>query len=222
MLKRVQDSIRYQSKSVVPLVQMELTAGIGHHSLQGGLVARRNRHIEVPKGSRAVNFCLKCNEHMLIISLGEPIMPRPKICRRVHGEPYCTVFKPAGIPASALEEVTLTIDEFEAVRLADHEGIYHEEAAQKMNVSRQTFGRILETARRKVARVLIEGLALRIEGGVVERVEQRSFTCSGCGNNWEEPFGTGRPSGCPACGSGDFFRSGCGQTEKGSHDSGRQ
>jgi len=134
-------------------------------------------------------------------------MPRPKCCRRVHGEPCCAVFKPAGIPASALETVTLAIDEFEAIRLADLDGTYHEQAAKKMNVSRQTFGRILKSARRKVARVLVDGLALRIEGGAVEMARQRSFTCMGCGNDWDEPFGTGRPPGCPACGSAEFCRS---------------
>ena len=149
-------------------------------------------------------------------------MARPKNCRRVQGKPNCTVFKPAGIPASALETVTLTLDEFEAVRLADLEGTYHEQAANRMNVSRQTFGRIIETARGKIARALVEGLALRIEGGVIERVEQRSFTCGGCGNNWEEAFGTGRPAGCPACGSGEFFRSGCSKSEKRHQDCGRQ
>jgi predicted DNA-binding protein (UPF0251 family) len=66
-----------------------------------------------------------------------------------------------------LEEVVLTMDEFEAIRLADREGLYHEEAAQRMNISRQTFGRTLEAARYKIARVLTEGLALRIEGGHV-------------------------------------------------------
>ena len=149
-------------------------------------------------------------------------MARPKNCRRVQCKPYCTVFKPAGIPSSALEAVTLTLDEFEAVRLADLEGIYHEQAANRMNVSRQTFGRIIETARGKIARVLVEGLALRIEGGVIERDEQRSFTCGGCGNNWEEPFGTGRSAGCPACGSGEFFRFGCSKAEKRGQDLGQK
>jgi predicted DNA-binding protein (UPF0251 family) len=110
---------------------------------------------------------------MLIFTPGESIMPRPKCCRKIQGEPNCTVFKPAGIPASSLEVVMLAMDEFEAIRLADLEGIYHEEASKKMNVSRQTFGRILEIARRKVARALVEGLALQIEGGVIEKVEQR-------------------------------------------------
>ena len=135
-------------------------------------------------------------------------MARPKMCRRIHGEPNCTVFKPAGIPASVLEQVTLAMDEFEAVRLADLEQLYHEDAAKKMNVSRQTFGRILESARQKIAKVFVEGLALRIEGGVVERAETRSFTCRDCRHIWQEPFGTGRPVECPSCGGRDPFRSG--------------
>jgi uncharacterized protein len=135
-------------------------------------------------------------------------MARPKTCRRVHGNPNCRVFKPAGIPASALEQVTLAMDEFEAIRLADLEGLHHQQAAEKMNISRPTFGRILENARQKVARALVEGLALRIEGGIVEIVELRSFTCRSCRQIWNEPFGTGRPAACPSCGSDDLYRSG--------------
>lgn len=62
-----------------------------------------------------------------------------------------------------LEEVSLSLDEFEAVRLADYEGLYHEAGAQSMKVSRPTFQRILAEARRKIAETLIEGKALRIE-----------------------------------------------------------
>jgi predicted DNA-binding protein (UPF0251 family) len=78
------------------------------------------------------------------------------------------VFKPAGIPRVELEEVLMTLDEFEAMRLADLEGHYQEQAAELMGVSRATFSRIVETARRKVADVLVHGKALRIEGGQVE------------------------------------------------------
>jgi predicted DNA-binding protein (UPF0251 family) len=105
---------------------------------------------------------------MLIIVCEVRKMPRPKCCRRIQGEPNCKIFKPAGVPCSSLEEVVLSIDEFEAIRLADLERLYHEQAAEKMRVSRQTFGRILESARGKVAKVLAQGLALRIEGGEVE------------------------------------------------------
>ncbi len=77
------------------------------------------------------------------------------------------LMKPAGIPARELEEVRLGLDEAEAIRLADLEGLYQEAAARSMGVSRQTFGRIVETARRKVADAVLNGKALRLEGGEV-------------------------------------------------------
>lgn len=94
-------------------------------------------------------------------------MPRPKCPRNVCGKPDKNYFKPRGIPAMDLEEVVLELDEFEAVRLADYEQLYQEEAAARMNISRQTFGRIIETAHKKIADVLINGKALKIEGGDV-------------------------------------------------------
>ena len=88
-------------------------------------------------------------------------MARPRNCRRVGSMPQSDYFKPRGIPLSMLEEVVLTVDEFEAVRLADFEGLYQEQAAGKMRVSRPTFGRIVESARKKVAEALVQGKALR-------------------------------------------------------------
>jgi len=107
--------------------------------------------------------------------------------------PGATLFKPAGIPARELDEIVLPLDEFEAIRLADMEGLYHEQAAERMNVSRQTLGRILESARRKVAEALVTGKALRIEGGPVVRGSARRFRCPHCSLVWE---GTER---CPRC-----------------------
>jgi predicted DNA-binding protein (UPF0251 family) len=72
-------------------------------------------------------------------------------------------FKPRGIPLVDLEEVSIRLDELEAIRLADYEGLYHEDAAQKMKISRATFGRILDEARHKVAEAIIKGKALKIE-----------------------------------------------------------
>ncbi len=89
-------------------------------------------------------------------------MPRPFKCRRVFGMPSADYFKPRGIPLSDLQEIGLTIDEFEAVRLADLEGLYQEKAAKKMNVSRQTFGNIIADARKKVADAIVNGKALKI------------------------------------------------------------
>jgi predicted DNA-binding protein (UPF0251 family) len=120
--------------------------------------------------------------------------------------PESNYFKPRGIPLSMLEEVVLAVDECEAIRLADLEGLYQEQAAEKMKVSRQTFGRIIESARRKVAEALVKGKALKIEGGEFEMSEMRKFKCSDCQHTWELPFGTGRPQDCPSCKSGNIYR----------------
>jgi predicted DNA-binding protein (UPF0251 family) len=90
-------------------------------------------------------------------------MPRPKKCRCVNCHPDASYFKPRGIPLVQLEEVSLTMDEVEALRLCDLEGRYHEQAAGEMKISRPTLGRIVKEARRKVAEALIRGKALKIE-----------------------------------------------------------
>jgi predicted DNA-binding protein (UPF0251 family)/predicted Fe-Mo cluster-binding NifX family protein len=92
-------------------------------------------------------------------------MPRPRKCRRINTTPDVTYFKPRGVPMRELAEVYLPLDGFEAIRLADHEGLSHEKAARRMHVSRQTFGRILSSARATVAKALVNGQALRIHSG---------------------------------------------------------
>lgn len=99
-------------------------------------------------------------------------MPRPCCRRRIAGAPPAGVFKPAGIPGRFLEEVVLGLDGLEALRLADLEGLYQEEAAARMGVSRATFGRIVADARRRVAEALVGGKLLRIEGGPVDTAEE--------------------------------------------------
>ena len=94
-------------------------------------------------------------------------MPRPINERLVRNSLRQRRFKPAGVPARELEEVVLSLDGAEAVCLADLEGLYQEAAAQRMGVSRQTFGRIIESARRTIADAIINGKSLRIEGGEV-------------------------------------------------------
>lgn len=133
-------------------------------------------------------------------------MARPRTCRRVNELPQCTYFKPRGMPMSALAEVLLTVDEFEALRLADLEGLYQEDAAARMNVSRATFGRILEAAHRKVADAIVRGKALRIEGGAVEMPSASRFQCGDCRHVWDVPFGAGRPGCCPSCKSENTYR----------------
>lgn len=107
------------------------------------------------------------------------------------------MFKPAGIPVRMLEEVVLALDEFEAIRLADLQGFYQEQAAERMKVSRPTFGRIIDSARRKVAEALITGKALRIEGGPVYTEPSRRFRCHACENEWNGLVGS--PADCPRC-----------------------
>ncbi len=116
-------------------------------------------------------------------------MPRPQCCRRIAGKPTASIFKPAGIPARYLDEIVLTLDEFEALRLADIDGLYQEQAAIRMNVSRPTFGRILEVAHRKVAVALVSGKALRIEGGSVYSEPELPQAAGWASMNGIEPGG---------------------------------
>ena len=132
-------------------------------------------------------------------------MARPKCCRRVAGEPPCQIFKPAGVPLTELTEVTLTLDEVEALRLADLDGLYQEQAGERMNISRATFGRIVEQARRKVADALLHGKALRLEGGTVAMSGESNKPA----NNRE-----GRGSGRGPCGGGQRRGRCCGHRRK--------
>jgi len=126
--------------------------------------------------------------------------------RRVLNCPQTNYFKPSGIPVRVLEETCLTIDELEALRLADLEGMYQEEAAKKMNVSRQTFGNIIASAHKKVADALVNSKALTIKGGIVKMME-RHFICYDCKHEWKLPYGSGRPADCPECKKTNIHRS---------------
>jgi predicted DNA-binding protein (UPF0251 family) len=100
------------------------------------------------------------------------IMSRPPKCRRVSFMPGVKYFKPAGIPLRFLDEVCLSIEELESVRLKDLEDLDQEQCAQRMNVSRPTFQRVLGSARKKIAEALLAGKAIRIEGGAYELESQ--------------------------------------------------
>ncbi len=101
-------------------------------------------------------------------------MPRPKKPRFVSGYPTPAAFIPEGVQVTG--EVFLSVEEFEAIRLSDFEGLDQESAANLVEVSRQTYGRILARARNIVSEALVTGKALRIEGGNYElrgRLRQR-------------------------------------------------
>ncbi|HOV60080.1 MAG TPA: DUF134 domain-containing protein [Candidatus Hydrogenedentes bacterium] len=133
-------------------------------------------------------------------------MPRPCRCRTIEYTVSWKRFEPVGTDSPPGNELVLGHDELEAIRLADMEGLYQDEAASRMNISRQTFARVVAMARHKVARALVEGKPLRVEGGVVEVQTMRKFQCAQCNHAWEIPHGSGRPTACPACGSGAFHR----------------
>jgi predicted DNA-binding protein (UPF0251 family) len=126
-------------------------------------------------------------------------MPRPKCRRWIGREPEVDFFKPRGVPLAAMEQVVLSVDELEALRLADLDGLYQEQAAERMHVSRATFGRIVESAHRKVADALANGKALKVSGGAVDLGRARRFECPRCSHAWRIRHGTGRPTHCPAC-----------------------
>ena len=102
-------------------------------------------------------------------------MPRPRKCRRVYRRPPVIFFKPHGVPLTGLQGVVLPVEGLEALRLADVEGLDQEEAADLMGVSRPTFSRILSEARGLAARALVNGWAIRIEGGDYEMASEPDF-----------------------------------------------
>jgi len=120
---------------------------------------------------------------------------RPPIHRVVRCQPGAVYYKPRGIPLRILDEVVLGLDEMEALRLADLEGLTQEAVGEHMGVSRQTIGRILEIARRKVAEALVHGMALRIEGGAVQPPPEGGPPWSGGWGRFGEPGFGGRGRG---------------------------
>ncbi len=135
-------------------------------------------------------------------------MPRPPKPRRVGFIPSVTCFKPSGVPMMQIDEVRIGLDEWEALRLKDYLGLDQEECAKYMNLAQSTFQRVLASARAKVASVIVEGKALRIEGGNYQ-VDRRRL-CRFCGCEWEDPLiseGKMRPL-CPSCGMEEINRPG--------------
>jgi len=126
---------------------------------------------------------------------------RPPKCRRVEFKPIFTYFKPAGIPKKDLEELVLNIEELEAIRLKDREGLEQVDCAERMHVSRATFQRILVSARSKLAEAIIEGKAIKIEGGNYHFEDKMCFKCAYCTHEFGKHIGTtlGREIRCPKC-----------------------
>ena len=129
-------------------------------------------------------------------------MPRSKKEKIVHSPPLFSVYKPAGIMRSELQRLSLALDEYEAIRLADYLGLDHTEAAQEMGISRSTFSRLIEKARQKTARFFIEGKELCIEGGKIH-FRGNVIRCHDCGHMFNIDIGQSIFK-CPECNSANL------------------
>jgi len=157
-------------------------------------------------------------------------MPRPVKLRCIAQMPQFSYFKPLGVPVSILDKVSLSIEEIEAIRLKDMEGLEQEDSAKKMCISRPTFHRILQSARKKLADALVNGKAIQIEGGNYGFPYSR-FTCNEDGHKWNVPFdvmASGGTISCPSCFSVDIQPEypipsfGCGRKGSGGFRRGRR
>lgn len=130
-------------------------------------------------------------------------MPRPKKDRLVHRPPLYNRFKPIGMRRGFLEEIELSLDEYEAIRLTDFEGLDHEKAAEEMEISRSTFTRLVDKARKKLALFLVEGKELIITGGNIH-FRGNILRCQDCGHMFNIDIKT-KILSCPSCGSSNLL-----------------
>ena len=136
-------------------------------------------------------------------------MPRPKRIGRIFFNPDTTYFKPIGIPLLNIQDIILTKEELEAIRLIDYKSKSQTKVAKEMKISQPTLSRLLTSARKKIADALVNGKAIKIQGGVYKMVTRRGG--AGFGGRRIGVGGRGRmggiaagPSGecvCPKCGA---------------------
>lgn len=139
---------------------------------------------------------------------------RPIKERHIDKMPPVTQFKPVGVPLFAVDEMVITVEEMEAIRLADVEELDQEPASVQMGISRSTFHRILAKAHTKIAQALWQGKSLRVDGGTYrvrccECAGEREFRCGACGYVWTVPKGNGERGCqrlCAVCGAKEAVR----------------
>lgn len=133
-------------------------------------------------------------------------MPRPRKLKLIHGIPVpeCrALYKPSGMSMEEISSNTLTIVEYEAIRLIDAENKSQNDAASLMKISQPTISRILNSARNKIADALVNGKAIRIEGGDYKFVSP-AYSCSNCKATFLSDDHT-LPVKCPRCNSTDLL-----------------
>ncbi|MBN1501324.1 MAG: DUF134 domain-containing protein [Spirochaetes bacterium] len=124
-------------------------------------------------------------------------MSRPKCCRKIGCMPENSIFIPQGCESNSYNEIILSLDEFEALKLADFKKMYQQEAAAAMGVSRQTFGRIIESAHYKIADALLNAKIIRIKGGEVISADGSHSGCTECISSNASTGKSEFPSDCP-------------------------
>jgi len=129
-------------------------------------------------------------------------MPRPEKDRIIFKPPIFSEFKPIGISVKSLSQILITLDEYEAFRLADHLGLSHIEASEEMGISRPTFSRLIEKARKKIAEFIIQGKLLTIEGGNIH-FKNNIIQCVNCGHMFTTNI-ENLITECPECNSNNL------------------
>ena len=125
-------------------------------------------------------------------------MARPRIFRKISGNPEIRCFKPETDDLDSLEPIEITLDEFEAIRLRDYHDIQQKKSAEIMGISQPTFHRILTSSRKKISKALIEGNMIIIVGGE-QITDKKKYNCNICGFEWSNP--KKEYDKCPECGS---------------------
>ena len=105
-------------------------------------------------------------------------MPRPRKCRRVCSQPRCTGFGPSSLTSG--QNIIMSVDEYEAIRLIDYEGLTQEQCAKQMQVARTTAQSIYAEARKKLAECIVLGHQMTIHGGDVQFCDSRGHACGHC------------------------------------------
>ncbi len=128
-------------------------------------------------------------------------MPRPRKFRRILEEPQTRCFKPENEKIGPSNPIEITLDEFESIRLKDYHDIQQKKSAEIMGISQPTFHRILTSARKKIAKALIDGNTIKIIGGNYI-TDKKRYKCNDCGFEWRSP--EKEYDKCPDCNLGDI------------------
>ena len=124
-------------------------------------------------------------------------MARTKKQRLIERAPSFNGFQPFGNQNTSHDEVCLTFEEYESIKLCDYDLLKHEEAANLMNISRSTFSRIYESSRRKIAKAFVDVCTIRIDGGSASLYAEW-LKCPNCGVSFIKEVDT--TNACPLCG----------------------